>query len=81
MKISGLLALGSLLSALGVVAVPIAEFDAKVAAGFRLIQTSEDKAPFWATEADKLELLKKDVGYVSIAIYLVHNVNSDVTIS
>ncbi|CAE6540653.1 unnamed protein product [Rhizoctonia solani] len=66
MKFSGLLALGSLLSSLGVLAVPIADFDAKVAAGFRLIQTSDDKAPFWATEDDKLELLKKDIGYFDL---------------
>ncbi|GAB1524806.1 hypothetical protein RhiTH_007962 [Rhizoctonia solani] len=66
MKVSGLLALGSLLSALGVVAVPISEFDAKVAAGYRLLQTSDDKAPFWATEEEKLELLRKDVGYFDL---------------
>ncbi|KAL5640535.1 hypothetical protein ACGC1H_007696 [Rhizoctonia solani] len=66
MKLSGLLALGSLLSSLGVLAVPIAEFDAKVAAGFRLIQTSDDKAPFWATEDEKLELLRKDIGYFDL---------------
>ncbi|CAE6350850.1 unnamed protein product [Rhizoctonia solani] len=66
MKVAGLLALGSLLSALGVLAVPIAEFDAKVAAGYRLIQTSDDKAPFWATEEEKLELLRKDVGYFDL---------------
>ncbi|CAE6478252.1 unnamed protein product [Rhizoctonia solani] len=65
MKFAGLLALGSLLS-LGVLAVPIAEFDAKVAAGLRLIQTSDDKAPFWASEDEKLELLRKDVGYFDL---------------
>jgi hypothetical protein len=65
MKFAGLLALGSLLASVGVTAVPIADFDAKVAAGLRLIQTSDEKAPFWATEEDKLDLLKQKINFVS----------------
>ncbi|KAG9102636.1 hypothetical protein FRC06_001551 [Ceratobasidium sp. 370] len=34
-------------------------FNAKVASGLRLIQTSDDVASFWATEQDKLDLLKQ----------------------
>lgn len=70
MKFAGLLALGSILASVGVLAIPIADFDAKVAAGLRLIQTSDEKPPFWATEQDKLELLKQKVNFVSARIRL-----------
>ncbi|KAG9074031.1 hypothetical protein FS749_014454, partial [Ceratobasidium sp. UAMH 11750] len=59
MKLSSLLALGSVLASTGVLGVPISDFDAKVASGLRLIQTSDDAAPFWATEQDKLDLRKQ----------------------
>ncbi|KAF8749212.1 peptidase M28 family [Rhizoctonia solani] len=66
MKFSGLLSLGSLLFSLGVLAVPIADFDAKVASGLRLVQTSDDKAPFWVTEEEKLDLLRKSINFFDL---------------
>ena len=68
MKFSGLLALGSALLSTAVLAIPISEFDSKVAAGLRLIQTSNDLAPFWATEQEKLNLRKERKYFVSISI-------------
>ncbi|GAB1524805.1 Peptidase family M28 protein [Rhizoctonia solani] len=66
MKFSGLLSLGSLLFSLGVLAVPIADFDAKVASGLRLVQTSDDKTPFWVTEEEKLDLLRKSINFFDL---------------
>lgn len=66
MKFPGLLALGSALVSTGVLAIPIADFDAKVASGLRLIQASDDLAPFWATEQEKLDLRKERKYFVSI---------------
>jgi hypothetical protein len=65
MKFTSLLALGSLLFSFGAFAAPIADFDARVASGFRLVQTSDDKAPFWVTEDEKLDLLRKSINFVS----------------
>jgi hypothetical protein len=65
MKFAGLLALGSALVSTGVLAIPIADFDSKVASGLRLIQTSDDVAPFWATEQEKLNLRKEKKYFVS----------------
>ncbi|KAH7305116.1 aminopeptidase [Rhizoctonia solani] len=66
MKLASLLALGSFLSALGVLGVPIAEFDAKVAAGLRLVQTSDEKPAFWVTEEEKLNLLRKSINFFDL---------------
>lgn len=63
MRFTGLLALGSIIAS--VLAAPVADFDAKVAAGLRLIQTSDEKPPFWVTEQDKLDLLKQNINFVS----------------
>ncbi|KAF8596857.1 Zn-dependent exopeptidase [Ceratobasidium sp. AG-I] len=57
MKFARALALGSA-CLYSVLAVPVSEFEANVSKGLRLIQTSEDTAPFWATEQDKLDLRK-----------------------
>ncbi|KAG8738019.1 hypothetical protein FRC10_007399 [Ceratobasidium sp. 414] len=59
MRFTCLLALGFLLASTRVLAVPVSDFNAKVASGLRLIQTSDDVAPFWATEQDKLDLRKQ----------------------
>ncbi|CAE6451740.1 unnamed protein product [Rhizoctonia solani] len=65
MKFSRALALGSFcLSA--VLAAPVSDFDANVAKGLRLIQTSEETAPYWATEDQKLELLRADKGFFDL---------------
>ncbi|KAF9178080.1 Leucine aminopeptidase 1 [Haplosporangium sp. Z 767] len=32
----------------------------------RLVQTSEDKAPFWTTEKERMDLIMKDVGFMDI---------------
>ncbi|KAF8705614.1 peptidase M28 family, partial [Rhizoctonia solani] len=65
MKFTRALALGSIcLSA--VFAAPVSDFDANVAKGLRLIQTSEDTAPFWATEDQKLDLLRADKGFFDL---------------
>ncbi|KAG8795387.1 hypothetical protein FRC12_015213 [Ceratobasidium sp. 428] len=58
MKFARALALGSacLYTAL---AVPVSEFEANVSKGLRLIQTSEEAAPFWASEQEKLDLRKQ----------------------
>ncbi|KAF9116774.1 Leucine aminopeptidase 1, partial [Mortierella sp. 14UC] len=32
----------------------------------RLVQTAEDKAPVWMTEEQRMELLRKNVGYMDI---------------
>ncbi|QRV74533.1 Peptidase family M28 protein [Ceratobasidium sp. AG-Ba] len=59
MKLTSLLALGSALASAGVFAVPVSEFGSNVAKGLRLIQISDDVAPFWATEQEKLDLRKQ----------------------
>ncbi|KEP49572.1 aminopeptidase [Rhizoctonia solani 123E] len=65
MKFTRALALGSVcLSA--VLAVPVSDFDANIAKGLRLIQTSEETAPYWATEDQKLELLRADKGFFDL---------------
>ncbi|KAG9087164.1 hypothetical protein FS749_003129 [Ceratobasidium sp. UAMH 11750] len=40
-------------------AVPAPDFEAKVSKGLRLIQTSDETAPFWVTEQEKLDLLRQ----------------------
>lgn len=75
MKFSGLLALGSAILSTGVFAIPISEFDAKVAAGLRLIQTSDDLAPFWATEQEKLNLRKERKYFVSLCDRITRGFN------
>lgn len=67
MKFTRALALGSILLS-AVLAAPVSDFDANVAKGLRLIQTSEDTAPFWATEGQKIELLKEGKYFVSAAL-------------
>ncbi|KAB5590819.1 hypothetical protein CTheo_5751 [Ceratobasidium theobromae] len=64
MRFTGLLALGSIIAS--VLAAPVADFDAKVAAGLRLIQTSDEKPPFWVTEQDKLDLLKQNINFFDL---------------
>ncbi|CAE6380120.1 unnamed protein product [Rhizoctonia solani] len=65
MKFTRALTLGSVcLSA--VLAVPVSDFDANIAKGLRLIQTSEETAPYWATEDQKLELLRADKGFFDL---------------
>ncbi|KAG8693468.1 hypothetical protein FRC09_010485 [Ceratobasidium sp. 395] len=66
MKFAGLLALASALVSTGVLAVPVSDFDAKVASGLRLIQTSDDTAPFWATEQQKLDLRKQKKNFFDL---------------
>ncbi|KAG8690276.1 hypothetical protein FRC11_012724 [Ceratobasidium sp. 423] len=66
MKLAGLFTFGSFLCYFGALAVPIADFDAKVASGLRLIQTSDEKPPFWVTEEGKLDLLKDDVTFFDL---------------
>ncbi|KAG9094380.1 hypothetical protein FS749_012599 [Ceratobasidium sp. UAMH 11750] len=41
-------------------AVPVSDFEANASKGLRLIQTSEETAPFWATEQEKLDLRKQE---------------------
>ncbi|CAE6423326.1 unnamed protein product [Rhizoctonia solani] len=65
MKFARALALGSVCLST-VLAAPVSDFDANVAKGLRLIQTSEDVAPFWATEDQKLELLRADKGFFDL---------------
>ncbi|CAE6510365.1 unnamed protein product [Rhizoctonia solani] len=65
MKFTRALTLGSVcLSA--VLAVPVSDFDANIAKGLRLIQASEETAPYWATEDQKLELLRADKGFFDL---------------
>lgn len=65
MKFARALALGSA-CLYSVLAVPVSEFEANVSKGLRLIQTSEDTAPFWATEQQKLDLRKVETYFVRI---------------
>jgi hypothetical protein len=64
MKFTRALALGSICISV-VLAAPVSDFDANFSKGLRLIQTSEDTAPFWVTEDQKIELLKEKKYFVS----------------
>ncbi|CAE6500651.1 unnamed protein product [Rhizoctonia solani] len=66
MKLASLLAPGFSLFFLGALAVPVADFDAKVASGLRLVQTSDEKPPYWVSEEGKLDLLRKNVNFFDL---------------
>lgn len=70
MKFTRVLALGSILFS-AALAVPVSDFDANVSKGLRLIQTSEDSAPYWVTEDQKLDLIRANKGFVGAAINIV----------
>lgn len=64
------LQIGIILTALAVAhALPIseAEIRKKSSDGLRLIDLAADAEPVWMTEDEKLELIRNDVGFVSVS--------------
>jgi hypothetical protein len=55
-------------SVLAAPAPSLGEFAAKKEQGLRLLTFSEDSDPVWKTEAEKLDLMRQEVRFVSIPL-------------
>jgi bacterial leucyl aminopeptidase len=66
---SSLLAFALLAVSASAAVIPATELKSKAAQGFRLVSLEEGVDPVWKTEAEVLELIKDDVGFVR-ALYV-----------